>query len=86
MAGSRRGRGSGRKKGRGLGAGGPIPGTPALGTDLAIPRSRDTAFYPDNDNVNARVNYTYQDADQAINQPKVQLHCQAGVLLRLGAR
>jgi hypothetical protein len=46
----------------------------------------DTTFYPDNQNVNARKDYTYEDADRAIHQPKVRLHCQAGLVLRLGSR
>jgi hypothetical protein len=58
------------------------------GADYFFPAAldgHDTTFYPDNQNVNARKDYTYEDADRAINQPSVRLRCQAGLLVRLGS-
>ena len=34
-------------------------------------KGHDTAYSPDGDDVNPRQNYTYDDADKAVNQPKI---------------
>jgi len=57
------------------------------GADYFFPAAldgHDTLYRPDNDNVNAHHDYTYQDADRAIDQPTLQFRVQAGVTLRLG--
>jgi len=44
------------------------------GIDYFLPsklNGHDTAYSPDGENVNPRLDYTYQDADKAINQPKL---------------
>ena len=33
-------------------------------------KGHDTAYSPDGDDVNPREDYTYDDADNAVNQPK----------------
>jgi hypothetical protein len=43
----------------------------------------DTTYYPDGEIVNQERNYTYQDADDAVNQPKVQPVLLIGVTLGL---
>lgn len=44
----------------------------------------DTWYSPDNLDDNPRKNYIYEDADQAINQPKIRIYVLAGVGIRLG--
>lgn len=39
----------------------------------------DTSYSPDNENVNDRENFTFQDADDAINQPKHSLKAMVGL-------
>ena len=39
----------------------------------------DTSYSPDNDNVNPRKDFTYKDADQAINQPKLRMNFLIGL-------
>ena len=46
----------------------------------------DAEYNPDNQNVNSRENYTYQDAKTAINQPSLQFRALVGVEVRLGAQ
>ena len=36
-------------------------------------KGHDTSYSPDGTSVNGRQNYTYKDADKAINQPKIEL-------------
>lgn len=43
----------------------------------------DTSYAPDGDHVNARKNYTYKDADNAIRQPKYGLRLMIGLVTRL---
>ncbi len=38
----------------------------------------DTAYSPDNDNINPRENFKYEDADKAINQPQLEWRFQVG--------
>lgn len=42
-------------------------------------KGHDTEYYPDNDNVNPREDYKYNDADDAINQPVFLLNLMIGV-------
>ena len=42
----------------------------------------DTTYYPDNQNVNGRKNYTYYDADRAIKQPRLEFRLMAGISTR----
>ncbi len=42
-------------------------------------RGHDTAYNPDGDDQNARNDYEYDDADEAINQPKFKYHLLIGV-------
>jgi hypothetical protein len=54
----------------------------ATGTDYYLNNKisgHDTSYSPDGENVNARNNYDYDDADDAINQPKLQLRLLIGV-------
>ena len=39
----------------------------------------DTTYNPDGENVNPRNDYSYDDADQAINQPKFELRAMIGI-------
>lgn len=39
----------------------------------------DTSYSPDNENVNAREDYEFKDADEAINQPRYNLRLMMGV-------
>jgi hypothetical protein len=39
----------------------------------------DTKYSPDGENVNARNDYTFDDADDAINQPKLQIRFMIGI-------
>jgi hypothetical protein len=41
-------------------------------------QGHDTSYDPDGDNINPRENYTYADADKAVNQPKLEFHLTAG--------
>lgn len=52
------------------------------GTDYYISstlRGHDTSYSPDNENVNSREDFTYDDADEAINQPKLNLRLMMGL-------
>ncbi|HID38911.1 MAG TPA: hypothetical protein EYP36_05295 [Calditrichaeota bacterium] len=42
----------------------------------------DTLYSPDGEHQNPRRDYTYQDADNAINQPKFEFHLMAGVQVK----
>ena len=42
-------------------------------------RGHDTKYSPDGENVNPRNDYTFQDADAAINNPKFQLRLMVGI-------
>jgi hypothetical protein len=56
------------------------------GLDYYFPaalKGHDTAYAPDNDNVNPKENFTYSDADAAVNQPKLQPVILLGVNIRL---
>jgi hypothetical protein len=44
----------------------------------------DTSYSPDNDNVNPHEDYQWQDADDAINQPSVEIVGLVGLRWRLG--
>jgi hypothetical protein len=41
-------------------------------------QGHDTAYYPNNENINPKHGYTYSVADQAINQPKLLLRVMVG--------
>lgn len=43
----------------------------------------DTAYEPDGDDVNPREDYTWEDADEAVNQPSVELLGLLGVRIKL---
>ena len=43
----------------------------------------DTLYSPDGEHQNPRRDYGYNDADNAVNQPKVEFHLMAGVQVRL---
>lgn len=73
----------------GLGFGGESYFTTVQGFDLVFSlgadyyfnstlEGHDTAYSPDGQNVNTRLGYTYYDADQAINQPKIMLRTMIG--------
>ena len=73
----------------GLGLGGEsyfmlVPGLDlvfSLGADYYFDSTlegHDTSYSPDGQNINSRRGYTYYDADQAINQPKVMLRAMLG--------
>ncbi len=52
------------------------------GLDYYFPSTlygHDTSYSPDNENVNPRENFTYKDADAAINQPKFVLNLLMGL-------
>ena len=42
----------------------------------------DTTYRPDNENINPREDFNYEDADKAINQPKLQLRLMMGIAYR----
>jgi hypothetical protein len=42
-------------------------------------KGHDTEYYPDNENVNPREDYNYNDADKAINQPDLLLNFMIGI-------
>jgi len=44
----------------------------------------DATYSPDNENVNAREDYKYADADRAVNQPVLEFRAMVGVGVRLG--
>jgi hypothetical protein len=44
----------------------------------------DATYSPDDENVNARRDYQYADADRAVDQPTLELRVMAGVGCRLG--
>jgi hypothetical protein len=57
-----------------------------LATDYFSPAAlsgHDTSYVPDGDHVNSRKNFSYSDADKAINQPKYGLRLMIGLLIRL---
>jgi hypothetical protein len=41
-------------------------------------QGHDTAYLPDGENVNPRDDFTYKDADKAINQPKIEFRLMIG--------
>ena len=50
----------------------------------------DTSYSPDNDNINARtdnendnIEFTYKDADNAVNQPKIIPQIMIGLVYKL---
>ena len=45
----------------------------------------DTAYEPDGDDVNPRNDYTWDDADDAVNQPRVEPFGLVGLRIRLGS-
>jgi hypothetical protein len=45
-------------------------------------KGHDTSYSPDDENVNPREDFTYDDADEAINQPTVRVQLMAGVGVR----
>ena len=47
-------------------------------------QAHDTSYSPDGQNVNPREGFTYQDADRAVNQPKLRPTLMVGVSRRLG--
>jgi hypothetical protein len=52
------------------------------GLDYYLPSTiygHDTSYSPDNENVNPREDYTYNDADVAINQPKFSFRIMMGI-------
>ncbi len=52
------------------------------GLDYFLPSTiygHDTSYNPDNENVNPRENFTYSDADVAINQPKLNFRLMIGI-------
>ena len=52
-----------------------------LGYDYFISETlqgHDTSYNPEDQNVNAREDYTFTDADNAINQPKHQIKAMIG--------
>lgn len=54
----------------------------SFGYDYFFPSTlygHDTSYSPDNENVNSRKNFTFSDADRAINQPKHNLKAMIGV-------
>jgi hypothetical protein len=79
------------------GLGGGLQGRAALGPSFSLGASgggehfaqtalhgQDATYTPDNDNVNARREYVYADADRAVNQPKAQFRHMAGFTYRIG--
>ena len=44
----------------------------------------DTSYSPDGEAVNPREDYTYKDADKAVNQPGLEFKLMAGISYRLG--
>jgi hypothetical protein len=79
------------------GLGGGLEGRAALGPGFSLVASggieyfaqaalhgHDATYVPDNDNVNARQEYVYADADRAVNQPKAQFRLMAGFTYRIG--
>ena len=51
--------------------------------DAAL-KGHDTEYNPDGDHVNPRNNYTYDDADNAVNQPSINGHGLIGLSYRFG--
>lgn len=47
-------------------------------------QAHDTSYSPDGQNVNPRGGFTYQDADRAVNQPRLRPTLMVGVSRRLG--
>lgn len=45
----------------------------------------DTSYSPDGDDVNARKEFDFDDADEAIEQPTVEMRAMAGLQIRLGS-
>ena len=52
-----------------------------LETDL---KGHDTTYTPDDENVNPRKDYDYDDADEAVNQPKLEARVMAGIVVSFG--
>jgi hypothetical protein len=66
--------------------------TRALGLELSagadyypntVLKGHDTSYSPDGDHVNDREGYSYSDADNAANQPKIQPMFLLGLSFRL---
>jgi hypothetical protein len=58
----------------------------SLGSGYYFPNTlqgHDTYYSPNDENVNPREDYTYKDADNAINQPKIELRAMIGLNFRL---
>lgn len=79
----------------GLGAG--LEGSTALGPRFALTlaagaecffagalHGRDATYSPDGENVNARKEHAYADADRAINQPEIEARLMGGITCRFG--
>jgi len=47
-------------------------------------QGHDTVYSPDGENINAHHDYTYTDADKAINQPKIEFLIMIGINYHLG--
>ena len=45
----------------------------------------DTTYNPNDENVNPRKDYDYGDADEAVNQPKLEVRAMAGIVVRWGS-
>lgn len=78
--------------GIGLGADGIFPVNSRLdfiitaGTGWFFPSAltgHDTSYSPDGDDINPRNDYTYDDADEALKQPKLELRATAGLSFRI---
>jgi hypothetical protein len=79
----------------GFGAG--LEGSAAIGPRFALTLSgggeyflpsdlhgHDATYSPSDENVNARENYGYADADRAINQPELEIRFMGGIIYRFG--
>jgi len=79
---------TGKQWGLGLGLKGDFPINRRLsllflaGVDYYVPGAlvgHDTIYYPDNQNVNPRLDYTYSDAAAAVNAPSLSPNIMIGV-------
>ena len=60
--------------------------TLSIGSGYYFPntlKGHDTSYSPDGDNINPRQDYTYSDADNAINQSKIELRFMGGFNYKL---
>ncbi len=58
-----------------------------VGMDYFFPSTlygHDTSYSPDGEAINPREDYTYRDADRAVNQPGLEFKFMAGIFYRLG--